>query len=536
MLLHLHGHTPGYAGAKPDDEGVYRIEAQLAASKRELIGILPQGGATSDFTAGAGKAFDADNFIKAVFSRLTAEGAWDTEQGPAPGRVILSGHSGADQPISEMLNSGEGASGKAPGKLAGLFLFDSMIASAFSGSVWNYVDRRLKDELDHLRLMKFSNRPKDEVEAEMEAWLRENGFRLQVVYRKGGAYDAAARDIEGKLAQSFGVAGNVLGPRLLQMMKEHYAVNEITDTQRIGHMDVLSGDDAFQKALETLPGGEPATTTAQAGPVQPEQEQPHFEALDGPVLARLASYAGNRAVSRLLARQPAPGTADPPVAKTPETVKVKIRWDKTEPPQKYLKDAFTAHPVDWKAEVFVDGKSAGTGDGFLEVDMVKDSKHSVRVVPAPASKDLDYYEARTVKIKKAAAGDFDVRLGYNRENQYFTDESWEEVGIDPVKARKVQKTTLLGTERLRSTSSSCRRSRRPTSTSTSSVPTTRRRSPTRLSRSAATTAARPARAASATTPRAARSTSTRTSRPTRTCTSRPRRAGRRTSRTWRRWS
>src|SRR5688500_6201987 len=96
VLLHLHGHTAGYAGA--DDEGVYRIEQQLAASKRELIGILPQGGATSDFTAGAGKAFDADNFIKAVFRRLTAEGAWDTEQGPAPGQVILSGHSGADQP------------------------------------------------------------------------------------------------------------------------------------------------------------------------------------------------------------------------------------------------------------------------------------------------------------------------------------------------------------------------------------------------------------------------------------------------------
>ena len=343
VLLHLHGFTPGYAGAKPDDEGVYRIEAQLAASKRELIGILPQGDATADFTAGAGKAFDADNFIKAVFARLTAESAWDTEQGPAPGNVILSGHSGADQPIAEMLDSGEGASGKAPGKLAGLFLFDSMIASAFSGSVWSYVERRLKDELSHLRMMRFSHRPKDEVEAEMETWLRENGFRLQVVYRKGGAYDAAARDIEGKLAQAFGAAAKELGPRLLQMMREHYAVHEITDTARIQHMDALSGDDAFQKALETLPGGEPRDDRA-GGARAAEQEQPHFEALDGPVLARLASYAGNRAVSRLLARQPAPGTTDPPVAKTPETVKVKVRWDKTEPPQKYLKDAFTGIP------------------------------------------------------------------------------------------------------------------------------------------------------------------------------------------------
>jgi hypothetical protein len=174
-----------------------------------------------------------------------------------------------------------------------------------------------------------------------------------------------------------------------------------------------------------------------------EPEQPEFEALDGPVLARLASSAGNRAVSRLLARQPAPGTADPP-AKTPETVKVKVRWDKTEPPQAYLKDAFTGHPVDWKAEVFVDRKSFGTGDGSLEIDLVKDSTHEIRVVPAPASKDLDYYEARTATIKKAAAGEFDVRLGYNRENQYFTDESWEAVGIDPAKARKVKSTKLLG--------------------------------------------------------------------------------------------
>jgi len=446
VLLHLHGHTPGYAGAKPDDEGVYHIEAQLAASKRELIGILPQGGPTSDFTAGAGKAFDADNLISAVFRRLTAESAWDTEQGPAPGNVIMSGHSGADQPISEMLNSGAGASGKAPGKapgkLAGLFLFDSMIAEAFSGSVWAYVDKRIKAELDHLRLMKFSNRPAAEVETEMEAWLQEDGFRLQVVYRKGGAYDAAARDIEGKLAQSFGAAATVLGPRLLQLMRDHYAVHEITDTKRIGHMDALSGDDAFRKALETLPGGEEAAAP-QPQPSALEPEQPHLEALDGPVLARLAAYAGNRAVSRLLARQPAPIT-EKPAAKTPETVKVKVRWDKTEPPQKYLKDAFTGHPVDWKAEVFVDGKSVGTGDGSLEIDLVKDSKHDIRVVPTPASKDVDYYEARTVTLKKAAAGEFDVRLGYNRENQYFTDESWEAVGIDPAKARKVKSVKLLG--------------------------------------------------------------------------------------------
>ena len=54
--------------------------------------------------------------------------------------------------------------------------------------------------------MRFPPRPKDEVEAGVEAGLRDAGFRLQVVYRKGGAYDAAARDIYGKLALALGAA------------------------------------------------------------------------------------------------------------------------------------------------------------------------------------------------------------------------------------------------------------------------------------------------------------------------------------------
>src|SRR3954452_19886417 len=43
VLLHLHGFTPGYAGGKPDDLGVYNIEAQMAAAGKDLMAILPQG-------------------------------------------------------------------------------------------------------------------------------------------------------------------------------------------------------------------------------------------------------------------------------------------------------------------------------------------------------------------------------------------------------------------------------------------------------------------------------------------------------------
>jgi hypothetical protein len=371
---------------------------------------------------------------------LGNEGVFGPDGDVSPGSVILSGHSGADSPIADMLDGTRG--GEAPADMAGLFLFDSMIASQFGSSVWTYVKGRLDAELKHLTSIKARTGDPAAAATEMTEWLSSHGFRLQVVYRKGGDYQAAAVALKTQLDAWFGAAASVIGGSgaVHAAMRDHYAVHEITDTKRITHMDALSGDDAFRKAIETLDLPE-----AMRDEDVPEAWKKPSDDYDAPMLARLASHAGNRAVSRLLARQPAPSPPVAPAPQTPEIVKVKIRWDKTEPPQKYLKDAFTGHPVDWKAEVFVDGKSAGSGDGSLEVDLVKDTKHDIRVVPTPASKDLDYYETATVTLKKAAAGDFDVRLNYNRENQLFTDESWEHVGIDPVKAGKVKSNVpLLG--------------------------------------------------------------------------------------------
>jgi hypothetical protein len=131
-------------------------------------------------------------------------------------------------------------------------------------------------------------------------------------------------------------------------MRDHYAVHEVTETKRIQHMDVLAGDDALRQAIETLPTGEAAHTEPRA-----------VDGMDTPQLLRLASVAGNRAMTRLLAR-------DTAVAAT-ETVTVTLRWDQTQPPQEYLKDAFDENPVDWSADVYVDGKKAGNGAGSLDV-------------------------------------------------------------------------------------------------------------------------------------------------------------------------
>ena len=282
VLLHLHGFTPGYATG--DDLGVYKIEAQMAAAGKELLGILPQGSDHSDFNGAknAGKAFDADAFIAAVFARLTAEGYGV----PAPGRVIMSSHSGGDQPLSETLKS------KPPEKLAGLFLFDTMIASAFGGAVWSYVDGRIGAELEHLRQMKLADPESLAVEAQMATWIQQNGFRLMVVYRKGGAYQAAAKAIEGNLDARFKAFEKEFGALVFSSMRDHYAVHEVTETTRIQHMDVLAGDDALRNAIETLP-----TTEALEGvPREPEPGRA-LDGMDTPQLMRLASYAGNRAMA-----------------------------------------------------------------------------------------------------------------------------------------------------------------------------------------------------------------------------------------------
>ena len=145
-------------------------------------------------------------------------------------------------------------------------------------------------------------------------------------------------------------------------------------------------------------------------------------------------------MARVLARDPSP--AAPPVAT--ETVAVTLRWDQTAPPREYLKDAFDDHPVDWKADVYVDGKKVGSGDGSLEVKLVKGTKHDVRVVPTPAARDDDFYLPSVTKKFPAEAGTVDVNLVYNRSNRWFTDASWEKVGIDPAKAADMTTATMLG--------------------------------------------------------------------------------------------
>jgi hypothetical protein len=135
------------------------------------------------------------------------------------------------------------------------------------------------------------------------------------------------------------------------------------------------------------------------------------------------------------------GTAT--VTATKKTVTVKIRWSKTTPPQKYLADVFDDNPVDWNADVYVNGVKKGSGDGELDVEMTEGEKYEVKVSPT-ATGDDEYYEAASRDKLVAKDGTVDVKLKYNRENIRFTQESWEHAGLDEKKVGNVETVPMLG--------------------------------------------------------------------------------------------
>ena len=107
VLLNLHGHGVGYRELEPGkseslkvlkagqlrDVELYQMEQQLlshvATSKKFIIAVLPQGSERSDF---GDLSSNSDTYLKDVFAKLVPK---YLPKGAIPGRVIVSGHSGA---------------------------------------------------------------------------------------------------------------------------------------------------------------------------------------------------------------------------------------------------------------------------------------------------------------------------------------------------------------------------------------------------------------------------------------------------------
>lgn len=297
ILLHLHGHPAGgpggYLGGRSDtdvtdpgdpkesrpspqadDIDEYRIGAQLAAAGRPMVAILPQGVGKSDFGAGEARAFKADDYIKSVFARLGEIGAWAAADAPVPGPVVLSGHSGADLPMTQMLTSDLG-----PKDLQGLFLFDTMYPGAgYVERIWKVIRTRLESELGTLQGIR--DRPGEEsemeadaargeerrhdrtsvegteAEAEMVEFVAKHGFRLFNVHG-GGTYKPQSDQLEREINAWFAakrVRDVVGGPGspVYEAFRGNFEIVRSSDRRPGVHMRIIRHDDHLKRAVGML--------------------------------------------------------------------------------------------------------------------------------------------------------------------------------------------------------------------------------------------------------------------------------------------
>ncbi len=148
VLLHFHGHNTGYQSGR--DITIDKVEAQLEASGRRMIAVLPQGTAKANFGA-----FATDAYLKAVFAKLTTLGLWT----PAPprGSVVLAGHSGGGREVSDLLSTGS------MGPLQEVALFDGVNGPDELAAVETWVTARLDEALARLKPVKGKQASEDAI-------------------------------------------------------------------------------------------------------------------------------------------------------------------------------------------------------------------------------------------------------------------------------------------------------------------------------------------------------------------------------------
>ena len=269
VLLHLHGHNVGYrqrATKGPDDEtlGVGtvrdvesdRIEQQIAASKRPIIGVLPQGTAGSEF----GK-LDSDAYIKEVFKALTAKGAWGPGvPAPSVGRVILSGHSGAGAPIADML--AEPGTPRLPAKLAEVALFDSINGPNELRMVTAWVLQHLDADLAALTALGAASGVVTPAQAAyLQKSIRFRAYYTNSSYRE--RHEKLQKSIDDWFKKNAATALGAGSPLYTQLYDNYRTL----PVHHGAHNKIMGKDDKLLDALTALPAASPP-----AGSVQPKSE------------------------------------------------------------------------------------------------------------------------------------------------------------------------------------------------------------------------------------------------------------------------
>ena len=142
-----------------------------------LIAVLPQGQFKSIFGKD-GKSFNPTAYLDSVWKILTDIGAWPEE--PKRGGLMLSGHSGGDVAMEDMMDKAQTPTGSAEvAGLKALFLLDTMFGPNDAKRVLAFVKFRLARDVASV-----SNLPDENAQV---AWIQANGFRLRGAH-SGGHY------------------------------------------------------------------------------------------------------------------------------------------------------------------------------------------------------------------------------------------------------------------------------------------------------------------------------------------------------------
>jgi hypothetical protein len=286
VLLHLHGHNVGYRARNTQtseggmDKGAMapntvrdvtadKIEQQLEASNRPMIGVLPQGTTGSGFGAAG---LDSTAFINEALAKVAVELKWP--KAPQAGSVVLSAHSGGGGRVAEMLPvGGKALKGSLPAGMKELVLLDAINGPNELSRVKAWVLDQLaqdlsnltgKSEPDQRAYLKTSLRLRARYTPKYPVEFNEKVHKGQPFVEEGGkkwltdasgkkvikGYGVEYEQLEAAINGWFKAKASGLPSAVLAEFRSNYSV---TPAGHSFHDAIVGRDDALLKAIKDLP-------------------------------------------------------------------------------------------------------------------------------------------------------------------------------------------------------------------------------------------------------------------------------------------
>jgi hypothetical protein len=384
VLVHLHGHGIGFrkqtaallktvrqAGTKVGesrDIAIDKTEAQIAASGRPMIGVLPQGGTHSEF----GDNFDAKAYAEDVFKQLKDQKYW--AKAPEISGVVLSGHSGAGETFRQMM----GGEAHRPEFLREVIMFDSINGSGELTAIAGWLERQLDADLAGLKAAPSAKERSDYLATSFR-------FRGYYSHPPGAHTDWKNRktkkgywpyldlypQLETRLEKWFNKHdGELQRLGVAGQLKQNYL--PLIDAGPVGHEQIMGQKNRFVEALGALGPAAPippaSAKVAAAAPAPAHAVAPT-------TTPAVPSAAVKPAVAPTVPVKAGAQPAAAPKAKTPPIPK----WTGTVEQKAFLERVLQAH-----------------------ID--KSTKHAKSVLPDLSGDELGDVAGTNLKMKKEAAG------------------------------------------------------------------------------------------------------------------------------------